>query len=252
MWSNPFRRRSRLRRANTPRQPELSDDESDIEANALTGIGQPLSQRGTNGTPSRALVNRTHVESPYTGPSRGRNRSAASEGSLEATAYGMLGIAMQQAAGDTRFQKDLNAAIEVSTIAAVQGLPEGRWEGCAFECALCLETVSTGCRVRRLGCLHRYHTDCIDRWLCTAQSGQRRRCPLCNADPLTGDGADTYSAIEPVPEAPSASRVEPPASSSATQSSGILFGGVPVENLIPQWAMPSIEQQDPQQALYSA
>lgn len=50
---------------------------------------------------------------------------------------------------------------------------------CADElaCAICLDAVKTGERVRLLPCFHRFHVSCIDRWLL-----QTRACPVCKRD----------------------------------------------------------------------
>jgi len=38
--------------------------------------------------------------------------------------------------------------------------------------------------VRKLPCGHIFHVQCVDRWLMDSQKHQRRRCPLCNSDPI--------------------------------------------------------------------
>ena len=74
---------------------------------------------------------------------------------------------------------------EGSVLQALAKLPVSKWADDAFECALCMEWVETGMRVRALQCGHfQFHATCIDRWLVDAQMGTQRRCPLCNADPL--------------------------------------------------------------------
>jgi hypothetical protein len=47
------------------------------------------------------------------------------------------------------------------------------------DCAICLEAVAAGDRVRRLPCAHAYHARCVDRWLAS-----NARCPTCNASVL--------------------------------------------------------------------
>jgi hypothetical protein len=120
--------------------------------------------------------------------------------------------------------EELTKAVEKLRVQHLTRLPEGVLTGSSFECALCLEPANAGHHVRRLACMHTFHTQCIDQWIMTEQAGTRRRCPLCNADPVTGvvahDGADNDSAHH----APS----------------GITFGGVPVEQLLPRWALGSI------------
>ncbi|UJR26440.1 hypothetical protein I4U23_007770 [Adineta vaga] len=46
-------------------------------------------------------------------------------------------------------------------------------------CAICLEPFKAKERIRKLGCAHYYHLDCIDPWLISHQS-----CPLCNRNIL--------------------------------------------------------------------
>ena len=41
-------------------------------------------------------------------------------------------------------------------------------------CAICLNSMQKGERVRVLPCFHSYHINCIDKWLCI-----RSNCPLC-------------------------------------------------------------------------
>jgi len=154
------------------------------------------------------------------------------------------------------FDESLQIAIEASLQLAIEALPEGEWNEEPFECALCLDQVEVGMRARRLGCLHAYHTECIDRWLCEEQLGKHRRCPLCNADPITGvvpsreeeaaRDRETHTAAGLGPRS-SPSHQQPPmpqatSSSSAPSSdtTGIFFGGVPVEDLLPQWALSTI------------
>ena len=76
--------------------------------------------------------------------------------------------------------------MELSIRSALTSLPEVPFEGEEeAECALCMETFSRAEIVRLLPrCGHMYHPKCIDRWLLDGQAHQRRRCPLCNLDPI--------------------------------------------------------------------
>ena len=78
---------------------------------------------------------------------------------------------------------------ELRVLSALHKIPTRKWEGGTrpLECSLCMEEVKPGMPIRQLQCEHAFHAHCIDRWLMTAQCGQRRRCPLCNADPLAID-----------------------------------------------------------------
>ena len=78
--------------------------------------------------------------------------------------------------------------IELRVLTALSEIRERKWEGgpAPLECSLCMDEVPEGASIKQLRCHHAFHTKCIDRWLIQAQRGQRRRCPLCNDDPLQG------------------------------------------------------------------
>jgi len=44
-------------------------------------------------------------------------------------------------------------------------------------CVICLQDFAEGARVRRLGCLHLFHVNCVDAWL-----KRNRCCPVCRVD----------------------------------------------------------------------
>ena len=130
----------------------------------------------------------------------------------------------------------MKVAAEKSTLNAIDALPEGVLASSSFECALCLADVEEGMHVRQLGCAHAFHTECIDRWLCEEQIGKKRRCPLCNADPISGVAE---------PELPTGSASSStPSRQQPADSSGIFFGGVPIENLLPGWVLSSAQGND--------
>ncbi|GLV44568.1 uncharacterized protein CBL_13500 [Carabus blaptoides fortunei] len=43
-------------------------------------------------------------------------------------------------------------------------------------CVICLNTFETGQRLRRLGCLHYFHSKCVDHWLRI-----NKKCPICRS-----------------------------------------------------------------------
>ncbi|XP_036332209.1 E3 ubiquitin-protein ligase RNF165-like [Rhagoletis pomonella] len=62
----------------------------------------------------------------------------------------------------------------------------------AEKCAICLSLFEIENDVRRLPCMHLFHTDCVDQWLVT-----NKHCPICRVDietHLTKD-ATTTSAL---------------------------------------------------------
>jgi len=57
-------------------------------------------------------------------------------------------------------------------------------------CMICMEEFEDGENIRLLPCLHRFHRDCIDKWLNTSTT-----CPVCKkdiVDSLRGDGMSNY------------------------------------------------------------
>lgn len=159
----------------------------------------------------------------------------------------------------------LKVAVELSIRTALEALPEGpmRDDEDVFECALCLEDAFPGDRVRTLGCDHRFHTSCIDHWLCEEQCFKERRCPLCNADPLKVADSTLSKPVSSSPDrlgAGSSSSAPPRGDDSAhrrpathhqnqrrrhddaragsnavsTNEGGIFWGGVPVSELLPR------------------
>lgn len=100
---------------------------------------------------------------------------------------------------------------EQSAQSAIEMLPCERWtrdaasrgddeDAATALCALCLQNYERGDEVTRLpGCGHEFHTACVTRWLAEAQRGKKRRCPLCNLDPLAVTTPPT------TPSAPSSS-----------------------------------------------
>lgn len=45
------------------------------------------------------------------------------------------------------------------------------------KCTICLSEFEDSESVRRLPCMHLFHIDCVDQWLCT-----NKRCPICRVD----------------------------------------------------------------------
>lgn len=53
-------------------------------------------------------------------------------------------------------------------------IPAATYTGAPTQCAICLDLIPTGARVRGLPCEHHYHAACLDKWLETGAF-----CPLC-------------------------------------------------------------------------
>ena len=94
---------------------------------------------------------------------------------------------------------------ELKMLKALQEIRERPWEGhgdggAPLECSLCMELVEEGMRIKQLPCQHAFHAKCIDRWLFHAQRGQRRRCPLCNVDPVPLQEVIVVAGVSTPPE----------------------------------------------------
>jgi hypothetical protein len=192
-------------------------------------------QRATNGDDAGAHA--IEAVNSHTFVRRRRHRSRTNAGvnsTMGAVEVFDLSWLDEGGAAERSFAASMEQAIEESTLDALKALPECMWGGQEFECALCLDAVHSGMRVRTLCCGHRFHSKCIDEWLCITQARKERRCPLCNADPISGaqilqDGSRRSSASPP--PAPLPLPRTPHGTSLA------LFGGVPVEHLLPRWAI---------------
>ncbi|KAJ3052986.1 hypothetical protein HK097_005252, partial [Rhizophlyctis rosea] len=52
---------------------------------------------------------------------------------------------------------------------------EGKWRGKEADCAVCLETFESGEKLKAVpGCLHWFHSVCLEGWLRQAEG-----CPVC-------------------------------------------------------------------------
>ena len=54
------------------------------------------------------------------------------------------------------------------------GLRHLEYPGTGFECAVCIAEFEDKDDCRVLGCMHCFHSSCIDRWL-----GRSEACPTC-------------------------------------------------------------------------
>ena len=104
------------------------------------------------------------------------------------------------------------AAQDTAIKMAIQRLPVQVFDGSSrdSECAICLNTFSSGERLRVLPCRHTFHCACIDGWLLPRRApgslSQLRipTCPLCKGVPLLSDELEAISraaASEGIPRA---------------------------------------------------
>lgn len=70
----------------------------------------------------------------------------------------------------------LKTGVAIEKPELVQALLNARGGDSGRNCAVCLLDYRTGDRLRVLPCGHRFHCDCVDKWL----TEQSCTCPLCN------------------------------------------------------------------------
>jgi E3 ubiquitin-protein ligase RNF38/44 len=74
------------------------------------------------------------------------------------------------------------ACLEKGELAAAAAAAGGGGNSAAAACAICCEDYASGDVLRALRCGHRFHCECLDRWLIQATDFSRPvACPLCNA-----------------------------------------------------------------------
>lgn len=56
-----------------------------------------------------------------------------------------------------------------------EAVPEEKTERAEGECSICLETIEAGATLRRLKCLHFFHSQCVTEWL----TKHTNECPMC-------------------------------------------------------------------------
>jgi E3 ubiquitin-protein ligase RNF38/44 len=74
------------------------------------------------------------------------------------------------------------AFVEKAELVAAAAAAGGGGNSAAAACAICCEEYASGDVLRALRCAHRFHCECLDRWLIEAAASSRTAaCPLCNA-----------------------------------------------------------------------
>lgn len=73
-------------------------------------------------------------------------------------------------------QQLIKSGLGVEKAELVQAVLKARGGDSGISCAVCLSNYTNGEDLRVLPCGHRFHCDCVDRWL----TQQSRTCPLCS------------------------------------------------------------------------
>lgn len=73
-------------------------------------------------------------------------------------------------------QQLIKSGLGVEKAELVQAVLKARGGDSGINCAVCLSNYTNGDELRVLPCGHRFHCDCVDRWL----TQQSRTCPLCS------------------------------------------------------------------------
>ena len=99
-------------------------------------------------------------------------------------------VTIPEHAGTDALANRRRELVEESSVAALELLQIEHFhaqgnEDEEVECSLCMVGLGEGDAVRKLPCGHVFHVECVDRWLMESQKHQKRRCPLCNTDPIS-------------------------------------------------------------------
>ncbi|CAI0554600.1 unnamed protein product [Linum tenue] len=79
----------------------------------------------------------------------------------------------------TRSNQNRVDSIEAKYPAALYYSEQENPKSGATECAVCLSEFRKGESVRKLGCEHLFHRDCLDKWLMSPAGFSGPSCPLC-------------------------------------------------------------------------
>ncbi|KAB2610211.1 E3 ubiquitin-protein ligase RING1-like [Pyrus ussuriensis x Pyrus communis] len=72
-----------------------------------------------------------------------------------------------------RFRQPSSAAVAASK-ASIDAMPRVTVTEVGADCAICMGDLEIGGEAREMPCKHRFHSPCIEAWLC-----RRASCPLC-------------------------------------------------------------------------
>ncbi|CAH9079220.1 unnamed protein product [Cuscuta epithymum] len=84
------------------------------------------------------------------------------------------GVLIINAVPGDLFSKDGHPPASKASIDALRSVEVSGEEGEKPECVICLEELAIGGVAKEMPCQHRYHKDCIEKWL-----GIHGSCPVC-------------------------------------------------------------------------
>ncbi|KAM1918827.1 hypothetical protein FF1_023411 [Malus domestica] len=73
-----------------------------------------------------------------------------------------------------RFREPSSAAAAAASKASIDAMPRVTITVVGADCAICMGDLEIGGEAREMPCKHRFHSPCIEAWLC-----RRASCPLC-------------------------------------------------------------------------
>lgn len=154
------------------------DGNSDAEASQLNQQHQPSRATGSLRPAAKRHQRRPEQRRPLRPPARAQPHVASDTSSDEFHEVQRISAAEQRVQFAVPGARAAAVATATTTIRYRAG--EGGGADGDDSCTICCEAFKEGESLRLLPCFHRYHENCVDRWL-----QQSRTCPVCKHD-ITG------------------------------------------------------------------
>eukprot|EP00730_Choanoeca_flexa_P001142 TRINITY_DN10499_c0_g1_i1.p2 TRINITY_DN10499_c0_g1~~TRINITY_DN10499_c0_g1_i1.p2 ORF type:complete len:222 (+),score=21.65 TRINITY_DN10499_c0_g1_i1:1335-2000(+) len=193
--ASSYRQHERERLIATPPPVPSSDDQQPSLSNdVFASRPRPFAQTQPHATNTNvytyASQTQTYTSANASAPSHIRRRSEDELTDMEQQILAMememaqarswdqaLAAQEEQVAEEQRIMELTSRHSVLESLPLTLFTPEVEQDAQPNECAICMDELALGDRVRFLPCLHRYHADCVDEWII-----KKMTCPECNMD----------------------------------------------------------------------